>query len=126
VDTLGLVHAVAVHGTDVQDRDGGDEVLLKIAELFHRLKRIWADGGCAGQFVEEANIFFGRVIEIVKRSDDAKEFKALTKRWIVESTFSWLGRYRRLGKDYESDPRSSEAMIHLAMINLMVHRLAPG
>lgn len=118
--------AVVVHGADVQDRDGGDEVLLKIVGLFHRLKLIWADGGYAGQFVEEAKLFFGRVIEIVKRSDDVKGFKVLPKRWIVERTFSWLGRYRRLSKDYESDPRSSEAMIHLAMINLMVHRLAPG
>ena len=118
--------AVVVHGADVQDRDGGDEVLLKIVGLFHRLKLIWADGGYAGQFVEEAKLIFGRVIEIVKRSDDVKGFKVLPKRWIVERTFSWLGRYRRLSKDYESDPSSSEAMIHLAMINLMVHRLAPG
>ena len=126
MDTLGLVLAVAVHGADVQDRDGGDEVLLKIVGLFHRLKLIWADGGYAGQFVEEAKLIYKRVIEIVKRSDDVEGFKVLPKRWIVERTFSWLGRYRRLSKDYESDPRSSEAMIHLAMINLMVHRLVPG
>lgn len=117
---------MVVHGADVQDRDGCDEVLAKIVGLFHRLKLIWADGGYAGQFVEEAKLIFGRVIAIVKRSDDVKGFKVLPKRWIVERTFSWLGRYRRLSKDYESDPRSSESMIHLAMINLMVHRLEPG
>lgn len=101
-------------------------MLIKIAELFHRLKLIWADGGYAEQFVEEAKLYFGRVIEIVKRSGDVKGFKLLPKRWIVERTFSWLGRYHRLSKDYQSDLRSSEAIIHLAMINLMVHRLAPG
>jgi len=64
--------------------------------------------------------------QIVKRSDDVTGFKVLPKRWIVERTFSWLGRYRRLSKDYESLPVSSEAMIHLAMIHLMIHRLQPG
>lgn len=65
---------MVVHGADVQDRDGSDEVLFKIVGLFHRLELIWADGGYAGQFVEEAKLFFGRVIEIVKRSDDVKGF----------------------------------------------------
>jgi len=68
----------------------------------------------------------GLAKQIVKRSDDVTGFKVLPKRWIVERTFSWLGRYRRLSKDYESLPVSSEAMIHLAMINLMTHRLQPG
>jgi putative transposase len=126
VDTLGLILAVVVHGADVQDRDGGDQVLLKIVGWFGRLKKIWADGGYAGAFVEEAKLIYGRVIEIVKRCDDLTGFKVLPKRWIVERTFSWLGRYRRLSKDYESLPVSSEAMIHLAMINLMLHRLQPG
>jgi len=122
---------VVVHGADVQDRDGGDLVLLKMVGLFHRLKLIWADGGYAGRFVEEAKLIYGRIIEIVKRSDDVTGFKVLPKRWIVERTFSWLGKYRRLSKDYESLPVSSEAMIHLAMIhlamiNLMLHRLQPG
>jgi len=126
VDTLGLIPAVAVTGADVQDRDGGDEVLLKIVGLFHRLRLIWADDGYAGAFVEEARLIYGRVIEIVRRSDGVAGFEVLPKRWIVEHTFSWLGKYRRLSKDYESDPRSSEAMVQLAMINLMVHRLASG
>lgn len=126
MDTLGLPLGVVVHGADVQDRDGGDQVLLKIAGWFGRLKLIWADGGYAGAFVEEAKLIYGRVIQIVKRCDDVTGFKVLAKRWIVERTFSWLGRYRRLSKDYESLPASSEAMIHLAMINLMLHRLQPG
>ena len=68
---------------------------------------------------------FGRVIEIVKRTK-LHEFEVLPKRWIVERTFAWLGRYRRLSKDYEEHCESSEAMIHLAMINLMIHRLVKG
>ena len=116
---------MVVHGAEVQDRDGGDEVLLRMNGRFHRLKLIWADGGYAGRFVDEAKSFFGRVIEVVKRPD-LKKFVVLPKRWIVERTFSWLGKYRRLSKDYESLPESSEAMIHVAMINLMLHRLQPG
>ncbi len=65
-------------------------------------------------------------VEIVKRTDDVKGFKVLPKRWIVERTFGWLGRYRRLSKDYEAQTSSSETWIYLAMINLMVHRLQPG
>jgi len=125
VGTLGVILAVVVHGAEVQERDGGDEVLLRMNGRFHRLKLIWADGGYAGRFVDEAKSFFGRVIEVVKRPD-LKKFVVLPKRWIVERTFSWLGKYRRLSKDYESLPESSEAMIHVAMINLMLHRLQPG
>lgn len=94
--------------------------------LFHRLKLIWADGGYTGEFVKCAKKRFKRAIEIVKRSDDAKGFEVLPKRWIVERTFGWFSKYRRLSKDYEVLPESSEAMIHIAMINLMVHRIHPG
>ena len=68
---------------------------------------------------------FGRAVEIVKRSN-MHRFVVLPKRWIVERTFAWLGKYRRLSKDYETLPASSEMMIYLAMINLMIHRLKPG
>jgi putative transposase len=116
---------VAVLGANVQDREGGEEVLFRMSGYFHRMKKIWADGGYAGEFVEDAKRLFGRIIEIVKRSELHK-FTVLPKRWIVERTFAWFGRYRRLSKDYESLPESSETMIHLAMINLMLHRLKPG
>ena len=116
---------MVVHAADVQDRDGGEQVLLRMVGYFTRLKKLWADGGYAGEFVKDAKWYFGRVIEIVKRSD-LKKFTVLPKRWIVERTFSWFGRYRRLSKDYESLPASSEAMIHIAMINLMLHRLQRG
>jgi putative transposase len=126
VDTLGLILAVVVHSADVQDRDGAKLVLQKLRGLYPRLKKIWADGGYAGKLVAWTQSFGGWVLEIVKRSDAAVGFTVLPKRWIVERTFGWLGRYRRMSKDYESLPQSSENMIYLAMINLMVHRLQPG
>jgi putative transposase len=125
VDTLGLVVDLAVHAGDVQDRDGAEIVLSQIAGRFGRLKKLWADGGYAGDLVKYVKRWYGRVIEIVKRSDLGK-FVVLPKRWIVERTFAWLSKYRRLSKDYESNPQSSESMIRLAMINLMAHRLEPG
>lgn len=125
VDTLGLILAVVVHGADVQDRHGAEEVLMKMAGRFSRLKLIWADGGYTGEFVQIAKQWFGRVIEIVNRSDLSK-FVVLPKRWIVERTFGWFSKYRRLSKDYETLVDSSVAMIHITMINLMLHRLEPG
>ena len=125
VDTLGLIVGLAVHAGDIQDRDGAEIVFSEIAGRFTRMKKLWADGGYAGELVVNVKRWYGRALEIVKRSDAGK-FVVLPKRWIVERTFAWLGRYRRLSKDYESDPRSSETMIRLAMINLMLHRLKPG
>ena len=86
---------------------------------------IWADGGYAGKVVDWAMRWHGRVIEIVKRTESHK-FVVLPKLWIVERTFAWLGKYRRLSKDYETLTQSSEAMIRIAMINVMIHKLSPG
>jgi putative transposase len=126
VDTLGLVLMVVVHAASIQDRDGAKLVMAKIVGLFPRLKLIWADGGYAGQLIQWTKELAGWVLEIVKRSDDIKGFKVLPKRWIVERTLGWLGRYCRLSKDYEAQTQSSEAMVHLSMVNLMIHRLCPG
>ena len=126
VDTLGLILAVVVHAANVQDRDGAKLVLEKLRGVYPRLKKIWADGGYAGKLIEWTKSLGGWVLEIVKRSDSIVGFAVLPKRWIVERTFAWLGRYRRMSKDYETLPASSETMIYLAMINLMLHRLAPG
>jgi len=98
--------------------------LAKLAEHFPRLQRIWADGAYAGKLVDWAKELGQWVLEIVKRSDEAKGFELLPHRWIVERTFAWLGRYRRLSKDYEVLIETSEAMIRIAMIRLMVRRLA--
>jgi len=126
VDTLGLVIAVVVHAADIQDRDGAKLVLRKLAGRFSRLSLIWADGGYTGKLIEWAAEFGRWVFEIVERSKETKGFSVLPRRWVVERTFSWLGKYRRLSKDYESLTVNSEAMIQLAMINLMIHRLKPG
>ena len=125
VDTLGLIFALVVHPADIQDRDGGKLLIEQLGTRWGRLKVIWADGGYAGRFVDWAIGWYGRVIEIVKRSD-AHSFVVLPKRWIVERTFAWLGKYRRLSKDYETLTQSSEAMIRIAMINVMIHKLSPG
>jgi len=125
VDTLGLILVVVVHAANIQDRDGGRLVMEKLGDRFRRLKRIWVDGGYAGVFVEWTRRTFGRIVEVVKRSQ-LHRFVVLPRRWVVERTFGWLGKYRRLSKDYETLPSSSETMIYLAMINLMIHRLKPG
>jgi putative transposase len=101
VDTLGLILAVVVHAADVQDRDGARLLLGTIRHPYSRLKRIWADGGYAGQLVDWVRGLCPRrriELEIVKRSDDARGFVVLPHRWKVERTFSWLGRSRRLTK----------------------------
>jgi putative transposase len=125
VDTLGLVLAVVVHAASVQDRDGAKLVLAKLLGRFPRLRLLWADGGYAGKLVDWVQETCGWVLAIVKRTDDTSGFQVLPKRWIVERTFAWLGRYRRLSKDYEVLPASGEAWITIALIHLMVRRLAP-
>jgi putative transposase len=125
VDTLGLLLAVAVHAADVQDRDGARLVLGKLVGRFPRLWVIWADGGYAGALLVWALVVGGWVVEVVKKPAGATAFAVLPKRWIVERTFAWLGRCRRLSKDYEGLPETTEAWIHVAMIHLMLKRLAP-
>lgn len=114
-----------VHAASVQDREGAKAVIQKIRFNCPRLETLWADGGYAGKLEEWVEEFAGWNLEIVKRSDRAQGFEVLPKRWIVERTFGWLNRYRRLSKDYEWFPQTSDNFIYLAMINLMLHRLAP-
>ena len=125
VDTLGLILGAIVVGADTPERDGGEEVLIEIKGLYHRFKKLWADGGFSGEDFAQTARRLGREVEVVKRRDDMKGFEVLPKRWIVERTFAWLGRYRRLSKDYETKPASSMTMIQLAMTNPMLHRLEP-
>lgn len=124
---MGLVLVAVVHPANIQDRDGAKLVLEKLKHQFTRIRLIWADGGYAGQLIQWLRALRERAklqLEIVKRSDDIKGFKVLPRRWVVERTFGWLGRYRRLSKDYEFYTDSSEAMIHIAMTGLMLRRLA--
>jgi putative transposase len=125
VDTMGLLIAVVVHAAGIQDRDGGRRVIEKARFACTRLQKIWADGGYAGDFVDWVKTFADWTVEIVRRDEEKKGFYVLPRRWIVERTLAWLSRYRRLSKDYETLPRTSENIIYIAMINLMLHRLAP-
>ena len=125
VDTRGLIVALVVHPADLQDRDGGRLVIQQLGTRFRRLQLIFADGGYAGRFVDWTRGWYGRFVEIVKRPESHR-FVVLPKRWIVERTFAWLGKYRRLSKDYETRTESSEAVVLIAMTNLMLHRLCPG
>jgi putative transposase len=125
VDSLGLIVALVVHPANVQDRDGAKLLIRQLGTRFRRLQLIFADGGYAGKFVDWTRGWFFRSVEIVKRHA-IHRFVVLPKRWIVERTFAWFGKYRRLSKDYETRTECSECMIRIAMINLMVHRLCPG
>lgn len=124
VDTLGLLLAVLVTAASVQDRDGAKRVLAGLAGRAPRLRHLWADGAYAGGLVDWVATACGWALEIVQRAADAVGFVVIPKRWIVERTLGWLGRSRRLSKDYETLPETSEALIRLAMIGLMTRRLA--
>jgi putative transposase len=125
VDTLGLVLMVVVTAANVSDRAGAQQVLSAAQPTLPRVRRIWADGGYKGAAL--AAWVWGHcrwLLEIVEHTVPLHYFAVLRWRWIVERTFGWLNRYRRLSKDYEQLPAHSEAVIRVAMINLMVQRLA--
>jgi putative transposase len=126
VDTLGLLLVVVVHTAALQDRDGAKLLLAKAQGCFPRLALLWADGGYAGKLIRWVQETCGWVLQIVKRNDSLKGFVLLPRRWVVERTFGWMVQYRRLSKDYEFHPETSEAMIHVAMIHLMLRRLEAG
>jgi transposase len=116
---------VIVHPADIQDRDGGALLLSTLFGLFPFLKKLFADGGYQGPQFEQAvtEILPELQVEIVKRSDQAKGFEILPKRWVVERTFAWLGRCRRLAKDFENLTRIALAFVKLASIRFMLRRL---
>ena len=125
VDTCGLLLRVVVSAASVQERDGAKLVFTLMVGLFPRLAKIWADGGYNGPALAEwVREKLGCELEIVERPEGAKGFVLLPRRWVVERTFAWLGRARRLSKDYERTTSSSEAMIYIRMTHLLVRRLA--
>jgi putative transposase len=125
VDTLGLILMVVVHGAGWQDHDGACFVLMRLKEKFRRLKVIFGDTAYGRNGLPKwVKATFGWILETILRPVEAIGFVVLPKRWIVERTFAWLARYRRNSKDYERTLESSEAMIHISMINLMSRRLA--
>jgi putative transposase len=122
-----LILAVAVTAASVQDRDGAKTVLAVLQHRFSRLRVIWADQAYAGRliaWVRALRVSRPVRLDIVKRAAVAQGFVVSPKRWIVERTLGWLNRYRRLSKDYELLPASSEVMIQVTMIHLMIRRLA--
>ncbi len=128
VDTLGLILHVVVHSAALQDREGAKLVLPILLQRFGWLRCIFVDGGYAGELVAWCKKLIpqrGLRLEVVKRSDAHKHcFRILPKRWIVERTFGWLSKFRRLAKDYEFRTDNSEAMILIAATRLMLARLA--
>jgi putative transposase len=125
VDTLGLPLSIYVTSADVQDRVGARCLLAGIKVLLPRLKKIWADGAYTGEklagWCEEQG---GWELEIVERSAETEGFTVLPHRWIVERTLGWLMRNRRLSKDYERKVQTSEAFIEVAIIRVILKRLA--
>lgn len=126
-DTTGLLVGLAVHGAGIQDRDGAPIVLNAIRRSFPWLRHIFADGGYAGPKLRGALDKIGRwTVEIVKRSDIAKGFEVIPRRWVVERTFAWLGRCRRLAKDWEQTIASAETWLLVAHIRRVSRLLARG
>lgn len=128
-DTLGLLMGVVVTAASVSDPQGGKLVLGRVQQVGtgKRVRRIWVDGIYRGGLMEWVKAHFRFVLEAVLRSDDTKGVKGwvvLPRRWVIERTFSWLMQCRRLGRDYEVLPKSSEAFIYIAMTRLMLRRLA--
>jgi putative transposase len=125
VDTLGLLIAVVVTSAGVQDYHGAQPVLKKVKDRRPRLKVVWVDGIYEKEWlIGWAKSECGWELRVIKRTDKKKGFKLLAKRWVVERTFAWLGRNRRLSKDYERLCKTTETWIYLAMTRLMLRRLA--
>ncbi len=119
-----MLHAI-VHSAGIQDRDGGVMLMATLFGLYPFLRKLYADGGYQGPEFRAAigEIMASINVEIVKRSDSMKGFVVLPKRWVVERTFAWLGRCRRLAKDWECLSHTARAFMQLASIRLMVRKL---
>ena len=142
VDTLGLIHRLKIHEANIQDRDGAILLLQEQQpQEFPRMKKLWLDSGYAGRCKRWVEETFKWDVEVVRRPGEGnrgvwclpdqeppplpKGFQIVKRRWVVERTFGWFGRWRRLSKDYEQHPIVGEAFIYSAMTGLMLRRLAP-
>ena len=124
-DSEGHLVGLQVHPADIQDRDGAVSVIASIRRLYPWLRHLFADGAYAGEKLQDALAKLGTwTIEIIKRSDTAKGFEVLPRRWVVERTFAWLGRCRRLAKDFEATIASAVAWVFVAHIRMLTRRLA--
>jgi putative transposase len=120
-----LLLVVAVHAANIRESDGAKLVLRRACGIFPRLRHIWVDQGYKAHLLAWAQAVGGWVVEIVVRPKEQRGFAVLPRRWVVERTFAWLGRNRRLSKDDEGLPATHEAWVQSAMIHLMLKRLAP-
>jgi transposase len=125
VDTMGLLLAVIITTASVQDRDGARRVLDRLRVTMPSIVLVWADGGYAGKLLDWATRRLRLTVEIVRKPLGIKTFQVLPRRWVVERTFAWITKCRRLAHDYERLPEHSEAMIKWAMIGLMTRRVSP-
>ncbi|WP_236054694.1 IS5 family transposase [Mycobacterium sp. SM1] len=129
VDSLGLLLVVVVTAASMQDRDAAFRVLGVVRERFSMISLVWADGGYAGRLVDWAKSVLALTVQVVKRSDDMVGFTVLPRRWVVERTFGWMLRYRRLVRDYERRPDHHEAMVLWVNVTIMtrkLHQATPG
>ena len=128
VDSMGNLLKVLAHAATIGERAGAEKLLLKVPEpLWERLEKTLADGGYEGtDFQAWVKHTFEVELEISLRPRDKKGFVLVPIRWLVERTFAWLGRYRRLSKDYERLTENSEGMVYLASISRLLNRLAPA
>jgi transposase len=133
--------AICIQTADTQDRDGAIETIVMARSKYQTLRKLWADGGYAGRCEVVARETAGCDLEIVRRSDDVPRevwitegqeppqlpgFRLVRWRWIIERTFGWLGRYRRLSKDYEQNPLSALAWVRFALVAMLIRRLGAG
>lgn len=125
VDTMGLLLAVVVTAASVSDPAGARLLFARLGGVGKKLRKIWVDGTYRGQLIRWVAQHLWFILQPVLRSDDLKGFVVLPRRWVVERTFAWITQCRRLDREYEGLPASSEAMIYIAMMRLMVRRLAP-
>ena len=124
-DTCGFLVFVLVHAANIQDRDGAVDVLKAVRFRFPWLRHVLADRGYAGAKPRDALKSHGSwTLKIIKHSDTAQGFELLPRRWVVARTFPWLGRCRRLAKDWERSIASSTAWAHVASIRLLARRTA--
>jgi transposase len=125
VDTIGLLLHAIVHCGHIQDRDGGPMLLARMKNQYSSLRMLFADAGYQGSKFRDAAMKVRKKlgIEIIKRSDKAKGFEVLPKRWVVERTLAWLSRYRRLAKDFENLNCRALAFLKLASIRFMMRKL---
>jgi transposase len=124
-DTIGLLVGAIVHPGNIQDRDGAPPLLASVRSLYPWLRHVFADSAYAGEKLKGALENLGTwTVEIVKRSDAAKGFVLLPRRWVVERTLAWLSRNRRLAKDFEANIESATAWLYIASVKLMSRRLA--